>query len=102
VRPCSRHAATIGERFHAERGFGRRICARDESRGIDEQQAGRHVTRNGFAHALGLLRAFAFGAVQGFQFFFLLLEFLDDRLHRCGHERGGVVATRRLCGKAFL
>ncbi len=63
--------AAIGEGFHAEGGFGGGIRAGNQAGGIDEQQAGGHVARDRFAHALGLLRALAFGAVQGFEFFFL-------------------------------
>ena len=84
----------VGKGFHAERCLSRGIRAGDQARRIYEQQASGHVARHGFAHAFGLLRAFTFGAVQGFELFFLLFQFFDDGLHRGGHERGGVVAAR--------
>ena len=66
---------------------------------LTQEQARRHVARDGFAQAFGLLRALAFGAVQGFEFLFLLFELLDHGLHGSGHERRGIVAARGLRGR---
>ncbi len=103
ARPASKHfaVAAVGEGFHAECGFGRGIGAGDQAGGIHQQQAGGHVARDRFAHALGLLRALALGAVQGFEFLFLFLELFDDGLHGRRHERRGVVAAGLVHARIF-
>ena len=55
-----------------------------------------------FAESLGVFGAFLFDAMQALQFFFLLPQFLDDALHRRGHERGGIFHSRSRGDNLFL
>ena len=71
------------------------IGAGDDILRVDDDEASRHVARDFFTEPFGKVGAVALLAVKPFELFFLFLQFLDDCLHGCGHERGGVVGARR-------